>query len=183
METKKTISSTFFVPTLKIGKDNLLKAGYLNAYFKDEENNIQYEDCVYLLFKPKNLMEFRQFITEEYERTINIVDDYDYGGGITVVVYKLNPKYKKDFDLIKAGKYSETSKAFQSEFPKTIRIVEDNSFKEEVSIQFRIFNKTKDLKDFWEKKLDVRFRDDQEVWYSFDDEKETLTLKKLEEFV
>jgi len=183
METKKTISSTFFVPTLKIGKDNLLKAGYINAYFKDEENSIQYEDCAYLLFKPENLMDFRQFLAEEYDRTKNIIDDYDYGGGLIVVVYRLNPKFKQDFDLIKAGKYSQTSKAFQAEFPKTIKLFEGNTFKEEVSIQFRIFNKTKDLKDFWEKKLDVRFKDDQEVWYSFDDDKETLTLKKLEELV
>lgn len=183
MEAKKTISSTFFVPTLKIGKDSLVKAGYVNAYFKDEERDVQYEDCVYLLFKPESLRDFRQFLVEEYERTKNIIDDYDYGGGFVVVVYKLNPKYKKDFDLIRLGKYSQTSKGFQSEFPKTVRIPEGKTFKEEISIQFRIFNKTDDLKDFWEKKLDVVFKDDQEVWYAFEEDKETLTLKKLEELV
>lgn len=183
MDKKKTISSTFFVPTLKIGKDNLVKAGYINAYFRDEERDVQHEDCVYLLFKPENLRDFRQFLDEEYDRTKNIIEDYDYGGGFTVVVYKLNPKYKKDFDLVRKGKYSETSKGFQTEFPKTVRIPEGSSFKEEVSIQFRIFNKTNDLKDFWEKKLNVRFKDNQEVWYAFDEDKETLTLKKLEEHV
>ncbi len=183
MELKKTISSTFFVPSLKIGKDNLLRAGYINAYFRDEARDVQYEDCVYLLFKPDNLRDFRQFLDEEYERTSNIIDDYDYGGGFTVVVYKLNTKYKKDFDLIRKGKYSQTSKSFQSEFPKTIKIPNGLSYKEEISIQFRIFNKTKDLKDFWEQKIDIKFNDDQEVWYEFNDDKETLTIEKLEELV
>jgi hypothetical protein len=183
MEPKKTISSTFFVPSLKINKDNLLKSGYINAYFKDDNKDIQYEDCVYLLFKPENLRDFRQFLEEEYERTSNIIEDYDYGGGFVVVVYRLNPRYKKDFDLIRRGQYSHTSKSFQSEFPKTIKIPNGLSYKEEISIQFRIFNKTADLKDFWEQKINVKFDDSQEVWYEFNEEKETLTYKKLEELV
>lgn len=183
MDTKKTISSTFFVPSLKIGKDNLLKAGYINAYFRDDNKDTQYEDCVYLLFKPENLIDFRMFLDDEYERTSNIIEDYDYGGGFVVVVYKLNPRFKKDFDLIKKGKYSHTSKSFQAEFPKIVKIPNGLSYKEEVSIQFRIFNKTKDLRDFWEQKLDIRFDDEQEVWYEFNEEKETLTYEKLKELV
>lgn len=183
MEPKKTISSTFFVPTLKIGRDNLLKAGFVNAYFKDGERDEQYENCVYLLFKPENLVEFREFLNDEYERTTNVVDDYDYAGGFIVVVYKLNSKYKADFDLVRQGKYSKTTKAFQAEYPKTVRLYENNSYKEEVSIQFRIFNKTKDLKDFWETKLGIAFDEDQEVWYTFEEDKETLTYNKLKELV
>jgi len=183
MEVKKTVSSTFFVIPLKIGKDNLTKAGFVNAYIGDAERDVQYENCVYLLFKPENLIEFKQFVEDEYDRTKNIVDDYDYGGGFVVLVYKLNPKYKKDYDLVRQGKYSHTSKSFQAEFPKIVRIPEGSSYKEEISIQFRIFNKTKDLRDFWERQLDVVFTDEQEVWYDFNVEKETLTLKKLEEYV
>lgn len=183
METKKTVSSTFLVPPLKIGRDALLKAGYINAYVKDEERDVQYDDCVYLLFKPENLVEFKEFLEEEYERTKNVIDDYDYGGGFVVVVYKLNSKFKHDFDLIKQGKYSKTSKSFQAEFPKTVRIKEKLSYKEETSIQFRIFNRTEDLKSFWENKLGVVFNPTQEVWYSFDENNETLTLEKLKELV
>ena len=139
---------------------------------------------MYLLFKPENLIEFKQFLDDEYDRTKNIIDDYDYGGGFVVVVYKLNPKYKKDYELIRQGRYSETSKAYQAEFQKTIRIPDGAlSWKEEISIQFRIFNKTKDLKDFWERELEVTFNDNQELWFGFDEAKETLTLKKLEEYV
>jgi len=184
MELKKTVSSTFFVPLLKIGKDNLVKAGYVNAYIRDDGRDVEYQECVYLLFKPENLIDFKQFLEDEYERTKNIIDDYDYGGGFVVLVYKLNPKFKKDLDLIREGKYSKTSKNFQSEYSKTIRISDGaHSWKEEVSIQFRIFNKTKDLREFWERELEVTFSDDQEVWYAFDEEKETLTPKKLEEYV
>ena len=33
--------------------------------------------------------------------------------GYVVIVYKLNLKFKNDYNLIKEGKYSETSKKFQ----------------------------------------------------------------------
>lgn len=183
MDTKKTVTSIFMVPLLKINKDNLREMGFINAYINDTNNDIHYENSIYLLFKPKNLGEFRAFLNEEYERTTNIIDDYDYGGGFVVVVYKLNPKFINDINLIKKGIYSKTSKNFQKEFPKIIKIFTNNGFKEEISLQFRIFNKTKDMTDYWEEKLDVTFTEDQEVWYSFDEEKETLTLKKLEEHV
>lgn len=182
MDTKKTVTSTFMVPLLKINREALREQGFINAYINDKNSEIQYKNSVYLLFKPKDMVSFRAFIAEEYERTTNIIDDYDYGGGFVVVVYKLNPKFLEDINLIKKGMYSKTSKNFQKEYPKIVKISVSNGFREEISLQFRIFNKTKDMLDYWEEKLNVHFTEDQEVWHSFDEEKETLTLKKLEEF-
>ena len=78
MERKHTITSIFIVPTLSIGKDKLINNGFVNGYIKDGKRDVQYENAVYLLFKPKDLDKFREFLDGEYERTQSLIDDYDY---------------------------------------------------------------------------------------------------------
>lgn len=190
MEIKKTITSIFMVPTLKAPKDALRNNGFINAYIRDETRDVyevdgrdHYEGCIYLLFKPENLDQFREFLDAEYERTKNIVEDYDYEGGYVVVVYKLDESHSDDFKLIRTGKYSKTSKQFQIQFPKVIKIVKRGLSKDEISLQYRIFNRTQDLIDFWEEKLGIQFDDDQEVWDGFDEEKEILNINNIKEHV
>ncbi len=182
MELKKTISTIFMLPTLKISKDRLSENGFINSYECDAEHDVQYTNCVYLLFKPTDFRTFRAFLDEEYERTTNIIEDYDYGKGFVVVVYKLDSKYINDFKLIRSSKYSKTSKAFQNVFNKTIKIMKNGHPTDEVSLQFRIFNKTKDLVEFWEEKIGVRLGTDMEVWQAYEEEREILTSTKLETF-
>jgi hypothetical protein len=183
MEIKKTITSIFIVPTLSINKEKLADNGYINGYIKDGRKEIQYDKSIYLLFKPKNLGRFRIFLDEEYERTKQIIDDYDYEDGYVVIVYKLNEKLDSDIELIKQGKYSQTSPKFQEIFPKIVKINKSGTHKDEISLQFRIFNKTKDLRKYWEDKLGVDFDEDMEVWEGFFEENETLNLEKLIENV
>jgi hypothetical protein len=183
MTIKKTITSIFMIPTLKIDREGLKKNNLINAYIKDEMKDIQYENAVYLLFKPDDLGIFRRFLEDEYARSESVIDDYDYENGYVVVVYKLNPKYKRDFELIKLGSYSLTSTAFQAMFPKVVKIIRDGLHKDEISLQYRIFNRSEDLIKFWEEKLDVNFQDDQEVWGGFFEEDEALNLEKLKELV
>ena len=144
---------------------------------------MQYEDCIYLLFKPTNLDKFKVFLDEEYERTKSIIDDYDYEDGYVVVVYMLNSKLKDDFELIKQGKYSKTSSKFQDIFPKTVKLVINGIPKNQVSLQYRVFNKTEDLKKFWEEKLGVVFDETIEVWEGFHEEIESLNIKNIKEHV
>ena len=178
---KKTITSIFIAPTLKIPKEPLLKNGFINAYIKDGEREEQYEDCVYLLFHPDNVDKFREFLDEEYERTKSIIEDYDYEGGFVVVVYKLNPKIKKDFELVKNGQYSKTSKEFQDQFPKSVKIVKDGLRRDEISLQIRVFKKTPDMIEYWENKLGIIFTPEYEVWGALDIEEETLYIEKVKE--
>ena len=77
MDVKKTITSVFMVPTLGIPKSELTDNGFINGYVKDENREVQYEDCIYLLFKPENLYKFKGFLDREYERTKAVIDDYD----------------------------------------------------------------------------------------------------------
>lgn len=180
---EKTVTTMFIVPTLKIPKDKMKEVGFINGYELDESQDVLYPDAVYLLFKPKNLHEFREFLNDEYERTTNIIDDYDCGKGFVVVVYKLDKRYTNDYTLVRQGKYSKTSKKFQSEFSKTVRIMKGGVASDEVSLQFRIFNKTQDMVDFWEDKLGMRLPPDQEVWQTYEVEKEILNSVKLNEYV
>lgn len=187
MEVKKNITSIFMVPTLKVPKDALRGNGFINAYVKDARKEDHYEGSIYLLFKPENLDKFREFLDNEYERTKAVIEDYDYEDGYVVVVYQLDDKYKKDFNLIKQGKYSKTSKDFQKLFPKVIKITRNGLHKDEISLQYRIFNKADDLVEFWEEKLGIDFvellGEDFEVWEGWDETKEILELDKIKQLL
>ena len=187
MGIKKNITSIFMVPTLKVPKDALMSNGFINGYTKDIRKEDQYPESIYLLFKPENLDKFREFLDSEYERTKTIIEDYDYEDGFVVVVYKLDEKYKNDFELVREGKYSKTSKDFQKIFPKIIKIVKNGLHKDELSLQYRIFNKSEDLVEFWQDKLGIDLElivgPDFEVWEGFDEPKEILELDKIKEYV
>lgn len=183
MEVKKTISSIFFVPTFKISRDDLKLNNFINAYVIDKRRDVQYKDAAYLLFRPDDLSRFKEFVDKEYERTKLLIDDYNYEDNHVVLVYQFNPDFLEDYDLIKSGKYSETSSEFQNLFPKVIKIIRNGSQKDELSLQHRIFNKTDDLKSYWEDKLNVKFSSSMEVWQGFFIENEQLDMDKIKEYV
>lgn len=169
------------VPTLGINREELKNNNFINAYIRDERSDVQYENAVYLLFNPLEIDKFRDFLNNEYDKTKQLIDDYDYEKGFVVVVYQLDKKYNKDFDLIKKGKYSKTSNEFQAMFPKVIKILKGNLHKDEISLQYRIFNRTEDLIKYWEDKLGVVFGENQEVWDGFHEEKEILNVNSIKE--
>jgi hypothetical protein len=175
------------VPTLRVPKDALKNNGFINGYIKDDRMQHGYDNCIYLLFKPEDLDKFREFLDNEYERTRTIIEDYDYEDGFVVVVYQLDNDFNKDFTLIRQGKYSKTSKTFQSLFPKIVKIFKNGLSKDEISLQYRIFNKSEELIEFWEDKLGINFKttigDDFEVWEGFDESNEILKLNKIIENV
>lgn len=181
MNITRTITSIFVVPTLKINRDDIKDNGYVNAYMVDIRRDVQYENAVYLLFKPDNLDKFREFLEKEYERTKLVLDDYDYEEGFVVVVYQLDKKWKKDFAIVREGLYSQTSKEFQDLFPKVIKIMKNNLHRDEMSLQHRIFRKSEDLRQYWEDKIDISFDNTMEVWEGFQIENETLDLDKIKQ--
>lgn len=180
---KKNVTSIFMVPTLKVNKDYLKESGFINGYVMDAHRDDQYEGCIYMLFRPEDIDIFKEFLQNEYDRAKNIIEDYDYEDGFVVIVYQLDKKFKRDFELIKEGKYSKTSTSFQELFPKTIKMNRNGYFKEEITLQHRIFNKTKDLREYWENKIGVAFDENMEVWTGWNDENETLNIENLKEHV
>ena len=55
--------------------------------------------------------------------------------------------------------------------------------RDELSLQYRIFNKTKDLIEYWQEKIgsSVNWKDEYEVWSEFKENEQTLTKKILNE--
>ena len=102
--------------------------------------------------------------------------------GFVVVVYRLNSIFTPDYELVKKSKYSKTSENFQSQFPKTIEILKNDTLRKEFSLQYRVFNKTPDLKEYW-RNMDPFFKEENELWYDFQEEKETLTEETLKDLV
>jgi|SRR6478735_10987835 len=178
----RNTTTIFMVPTLGINREELRANGFIEAYVQDKLKEVNYEDSVYLLFKPSNLTKFKYFLDNEYDRTSSILEDYDYPKKMVVIVYKLEERFKRDFELVKVGKYSQTSLTFQELFPKLLkRLDKQGTGKEDLSIQWRIFNKTPDMVELWENELGVDFNDKMEVWPTFNIEKETLDITKIKE--
>lgn len=181
---QKTITTIFMVPTLKIPRETLHANDFLNGYARDDMRDENYEDACYLLFRPRNVDRFREFLDSEYERTKDIIDDYDHPHGFVVVVYKLSDRFKGDFDLIRESRYSKTSPEFQALFPKVVKITRENGLQmDELSLQVRIFRKTDDLRKFWEEKFQVDLMDHVEFWEGYHEDRETLTKEKLESYI
>lgn len=181
MDIKKNVTSIFIVPTLKIKKESLKDNNFLNGYISDLRKDVQYDNAVYLLFKPDNFDKFREFLEDEYENNHMLIDDYDYEDGFIVLVYKLNKKHEEDIDLVMRGKYSKTSDKFQAIFPKVIKIMKNGLHRDEISIQYRIFKKSNDLREYWENRLGMDFNEDMEVWGGFDLLTESLDLDKVKQ--
>lgn len=171
------------VPTLGISREGLETNGFIDAYSQDSRREIQYENAVYLLFKPKNMDKFRDFVEFERERKSRLIDEYDYEDGFVILVYNLNEAYKADFELIRKGKYSKTSEEFQSLFPRTKKIYKRGKYNDELSLQYRIFTKDKSLIDYWEEKIGIRFKNNMELWEGYDEELEILNMDKIKEIV
>lgn len=178
MNVTKTVSTIFLVPPLKIGKNKLLDNGFINAYIADKQKDIQYKDSVLLLFKPTNLETFRLF-TEEQHLKHSFIEDYDYQNGYVVFVYKLDEEFKKDFELIKSGHYSQTSKKFKNLFDRKVEVKKNNKTSYVNSLQHMIFDKSAELLTHWETELQTTLPANLELWEIFDNETETLDINKI----
>lgn len=168
-EVKKNCTSIFLAPALGIGKERLLKNGYISGYLGDVQRpELTYERGVWLLFKPKAFASFEDFLHEERDRGANIMEDYDYDGYV-VVVYVIDKEYEKDFNRFLEGKYSKYSPKFKALFPQTVK--KKNAYgieKEEPSLQSRVFTRDKALQEYWRNKLQADIPDDLELYSSPD---------------
>ncbi len=175
----RPISSVFLTPTLGIDRSNLKENGYIDAYIKDAITRKNFYDSIYLLFRPEYPSRFRRFLNQEYLRTKSIIEDYDLEKGFCVVVYRLDSNFQSDFDLIKQSKYSETSKEFQALFPKHVEITKDGRARNEMSLQYRIFNRTPDLVEYWKEHNLFSYKTGDEIWFKYEEKNETLTEEVL----
>lgn len=169
---RKNCTTIFLLPSIGHTRQKLLPYGFLSAYLDDINHPIHYEDSIYVLFKPENMVEFVKFISKEYIRNPFILQDYDYPEGFVVVVYHINEKFRPDFELFLEGKYSQFSDEYKALFPKSITKMGKTIY----SLQYRLFNRTKDIRTLWERRIGQKIPEDMELWSIPDMSKEVLDI-------
>lgn len=177
---KISATNLFITPLLNIGRENLVRQGFVDAFMKDELREIEYERAIYLLFKPQDIRQFNLFVEEQRESNMPIIDEYDHNGYV-VLVYKLPKKYEKDYDKILHGKFSETGKEYQSSITKWYKVKENGVIVDKMNLQHLIFTKDDELKQYWKRELDLNITNSDEHWHHYS-EREVLneeTLKRL----
>lgn len=188
MKISKTITSIFIVPTLEIPKQERINNGYINGYIAETITDVKFEECVFLLFKPIFPSRFRKFVNKEYESEREILFDYDIENGFAVLVYRLNPKFNNDYELVRQSKYSQTSIDFQRKFPETLDILDDKrnvTKTNDKSLQYRVFNKTPELRNYFLERYPEKYINNfnSEYWFDFELQAETLSTTVLKEIV
>ncbi len=163
-----TSTTLFLLPITGNVKTDMLKYGFLNAYIKDELKD-EYENCVICLFQPKDITDFDMFVEEEKNK-ISFVDDYDYPGGFSLLVYSLGKDYEDDVNRIMAGKYSKTTKRYRQLIPVKV----GKGISKTTSVQHLVFEKSETMKKALEDKYDIEIPEDVELWEMFDKDHETL---------
>lgn len=173
---RKNCTTIFLLPGIGHHRQELLQYGFISAYLDDIEHEVHHEDCIYTLFKPDNMILFQEFLKVEY-RSSPVVEDYDYEGGYIVVVYKFPDKFMTEYNLCLEGKYSKFSSEYKKLFPDKIKTEKGMTN----SLQHRIFNRTEDIKKYWEKKIGEKLPADMELWSSPDMSKEVLDITLFNE--
>lgn len=180
-DSRKTCTTIFLLPGIGLHRKDILRYGFLSAYIDDVKHDVHYENSIYLLYRPDNLLDFQYFLEAEKKRTPLLIEDYDYEGGYVVMVYKFPEEYKWEYEQFMKGRYSSFTKKYIALFPKEIEVINKLGNKErQISLQYHIFNRTKAIREFWEEKTGTKLDEDAEMWSSpYLDTKEVLDIDNL----
>lgn len=173
-----TDSTRFLLKGISLSKPQLVPHGFINAFIDDFTHEHHYENSVYLLFRPTDLAAFEWFVEGEKMRTLLLIEEYDYPKGFVVLVYKFPAEYMDDYRLFLKGKYSEFSEKYKALFPmerkgttsKGLPYVEPTFFS-------HVFSKSKEMREFWEKRIGQTLEGNIDVWSIPDIHKETINIK------
>jgi hypothetical protein len=176
----KTCTSLFLVPLLGIQKVALDEMGFISGYLGDVSQEVQYDEAIYMLFKPEDQELFGLFVRNETNTNKrNLIDDYDYDGRYTVLVYQIPEKFISDYKLFLEGKYSEFSDAAKKMFPEETPVIVRGHREILPSFAYRVFNKEERMRKWIEDLLGVKLDKDAECWTKPNLEFEKLNIDKI----
>lgn len=179
---KFNCSTLFLLHPLGLNRHNLNQFGFVNCYLSDKNREISVQRPVLILLHPEDMELMQLFIEEEYSRTANLIEDYDYEGGWVVLVYSFPERWKKEYETFIEGKYSQFSKKFKEIYPKVIRTSEEGDPpKDIISVQYNIVNKTQDWKEMLERDLGIIISDEEQEYWKKPNGKEIMDVKKIKE--
>lgn len=192
-------STIFLLNPLDLDKQRLDKIGFKGTYLNDEYNKTEYENPVFILFKPENVFNFQVFVDAEYDRvnkhtgSKDLRGDYNRGDGEVVLVYEF--PFAEDYQRFITGKYSEFSEEIIKTYPKTIKFKKGDNEVTLLGIPYRIITKDKEsqellteaygdnflvhqpiltMAEMLEDRYGTPFTEDMELWTLPNIEKETL---------
>lgn len=178
----KTSTTIFLLPALGLDADKLINAGFINAYYRDDGHDVNYENSLYLLFKAPNADKIDDIIGY-IDNSCKIEEVYDIEE-YTIIVIKFPNQWINEFNYFKEGKYSKFSNLYINSFFPFKKAKEWDSkgkvTKEEYTLFYHIFNRTDWLKDWWTKRLgykDMKEFELEEWWNKPHDKEEVFRYK------
>lgn len=179
---RKYNCSALFLPSF-VGIKQLQKQEHnlIDCFLKIESEKDYEENCIFILFNPKNKESFKTFLNELKTKNENFVEEIvieDYN----VLVFKIPKEFEEDYKKFLEGKYSKFSENAKSLFPKFVEIIKFNQKLgmhvkiEQISLPWMIINKDKSLKSYWKKRIGIELSEEDEVWEKPNLEKEILRI-------
>lgn len=152
---KATKTTDFILPLF--GYTKAFYAEYLvNAYLGDVDLNYFDEYKVYIVISNHRMQSQHMRIENTLKEMDEFIDYYDVlDGRMSVFVMNVPEEFKKDYESFLDGKYSQFSKEAK------IKVLKGRS---EKSAMPYIFNKSKNLKEYWETKMETEVPIGMEVW-------------------
>lgn len=162
---------------LGLDQNRMMTLGLANCYIGDEDYFGDSDRKVFLLFQA-SLSEqphIGQFIKDNKDI---IVDVYDPGLGITMLVAVFPEKYAADWDKFMSGSYSKLSANYKSLFKTHGTGLEWKYIKGGQSLGYKIVHKTPDFRREQESLIGMDLDNGMEVWSSLDMKKEVFSYDR-----
>lgn len=151
----------------------MLKMGFQNAYLEDRQYSK--ENCLYLLFAPNRISkEYITFSEMVLEKHTEYLEDYDVNENTIMYVFKINEEYIPDVELIKEGKYSQTSQKYKALFPNKVK---NKDGRVVLHANWMILHKHPQWKKTMEEKVGAEIPLENELWDAFHEEDEIYNYK------
>jgi len=175
---KKNVATIYLLPglidNLKSSTKDLERMGLVNAYLTDVNHDKKWQDSIYLLFKVTDPVQLGDFILKHEDK---IVDEYDYEGGFTVIVFCFPIKHIANYMAFKQGKYSWFTAEYKDLFNR-LPSPEEKLIGLKKSVTHCVFNKSPDLRAIIEERIGEKLPHDSEL-ASYPGEEVELRIEKL----
>ena len=148
----KTYSTRFLSPMLPSEMlKNRKRFGLINLYIGDLQHDIQHENAIYALFKPKFTVQYENFIQrmKKHPRFLELYGIRKFDSNLLrkvtkhiMIVFNIPGKYIKDYQKFLSGDYSKFSTLYGRRFTSGTNI-------------YKVIHRNPKLKKHWESKLGV----------------------------
>lgn len=162
---RKTKTSLFLFPMLG-GERRLLfyDTLFINAFIEKRDG----VDCILLLYKNSKRKAFLEFVGL-LNKISSFIAVENPSSKHLLLVFKVPTKYKKDFENFKLGKYSKLRDSYK------LQILDFHRFDIDGNMGQILF-KSKERREYLERKLDAELPKDSELYSIMNEEEETFNL-------